>query len=321
MKGLWPGGDVPSWVGWSDTDLMFGNLRTLLADVLGGAREGADIVTFTVKGSDQWRMYLRGQMTLFRTNAAIEKAYMQTEEWSSWEKWLDKFGLPEDVDDMKRGEEEGYWSSRLIDVMAEAEGPGKELRWLQMVGLQGGDQSMLSWVHQGAMVKSLYSRVAGLWEVPYSMDRTDKEFWKSAVDKDPSQLVSKDPEGAAGSVSVTISVSHVCPEHFIGSLDHRRCVYSVPNLPKGQELRALSYHRGKVEIITMPKTESGRSEKLFQHFLWVKHNEWMRVPDFGVQGSWRDEWVYEVDAWGQTRLWDYEDGGRDVDRGMVEGHY
>lgn len=323
MKGLWPNGEVPSWVGWSDTDLMFGSVERFLGGIVRQEDENADVITFSVTGPDQWRMYLRGQLTLFRTEAEVEKAYLQVEEWESWKRWVEGFGLPEDVDDFHRGEEEGYWSSKLADVMAEGVGSVKKLRWLQMTGLQGGDQSMLSLVHRGTMVKSIYNQVVGLWEVPYDLARTQEDFWapkdRQQREKQHEQQISVSSIPEKGSLSV--SVSHVCPEHFVGSLDHRRCVHPIPALPPEHGLQALSYSGGKVELITMPQPENGRTEKLFQHFLWVKHNAWMRVPDFGIEGGWGNGWVYEVDAWGQTRLWDHEKGGKDVGRGTVEGHY
>lgn len=302
VKKLWPSGKEPEWVGWTDTDVMFGRVGKFVDRLMrnnGGGWLQADIVTFTVDGKDSWLLYLRGQLTILRSAAQVHRAFLKGKEWAGWREWAEGFKVVDDGEDDHRGDEEAGWSSLLIDIMAE-EGVKKGLRWLQMVGWQGGDQSMMNGViNEGRMRRTVWSRNIGLWEVAETVRRE-----KIGLET----LEYEQGEQAVWKTSGALTVSHDCPDHFIKYPDLRRCIYPTPDLIKGRELRAVRYQAGKAEILTAPHKQREWDEKLFQHFLWAKYEKWMRVPRFKVEDSWKDHWVYEIDPWGQTRVWQEKEG-------------
>ena len=156
-KHLWPNGSPPNYLGFADTDIMFGNatrFREPLKRGLGGSNELPDIMTFSVRGIDGWLLYMRGQMTLFRTDAIVQvaRAYLQSEELADPESWMELF---------ETATEEGLWSSMLLDAMSKAGSSAAQLRWVHLVGVQGGDQSMAA-IEES---KSVYSQVLGTWEI------------------------------------------------------------------------------------------------------------------------------------------------------------
>ncbi|KAL9622260.1 MAG: hypothetical protein Q9160_003443 [Pyrenula sp. 1 TL-2023] len=302
VKKLWPSEEEPEWVGWTDTDVMFGRVEQFLDDLMRDSSNGqlqTDILTFTVDGIDSWLLYLRGQLTIFRSAAQVHKVFLKGKEWAGWREWAEGFKVVNDGANDHRGDEEAGWSSMLIDIMAEEEATN-DIRWLQMVGWQGGDQSMMNGViHEGRTRRTLWSKNIGLWEVAETVRREKINL---------ETLEKEQGDNALWKSSRALGVSRDCPDHFIKYPDLRRCVYPIPGSIRGRELHAILYQAGKATIFTTPYKRREWDEKLFEHFLWVKYEKWMRVPRFEVEDGWKDHWVYEVDTWGQTRVWQEKEG-------------
>lgn len=233
--------------GWSDMDVIFGDLNKLPIYALDGT---FDVITMDFGGKDSVNIYSRGQVTIIHGSEKMDRLWTkQVSDLTSPEAFLKGYPLAPT--------EERYWSVKFHDVM--------DTNWLSFANVQSADDTFFQ------IKEELKSVQIGLdiIHVPLNFTRRDTIAAFSEPQLHYPATFSHSDE--------VVDLRSTCPDHWITQETDARC------LPPSSRKNLLfsARHDGKISRTYADsdiKSEHSYRRQFIQHFHILKRRKWFHMP-------------------------------------------